>query len=60
MVSLWTWQTLHGLVRLTAAGFSDLIINSTAFVGIELLHVTRVIAIIGTQSTPLTLYRSND
>ncbi|KAF2026883.1 hypothetical protein EK21DRAFT_73218 [Setomelanomma holmii] len=28
-------------------GFSDLIINSTAFVGIELLHVTRVVAIIG-------------
>ncbi|KAH7083838.1 hypothetical protein FB567DRAFT_446512 [Paraphoma chrysanthemicola] len=28
-------------------GFSDLTVNSTAFVGIELLHVTRVVAIMG-------------
>ncbi|KAF2786767.1 hypothetical protein K505DRAFT_343518 [Melanomma pulvis-pyrius CBS 109.77] len=33
--------------KLSISGFNDLTVNSTAFVGIELLHVTKIIALMG-------------
>lgn len=33
---------------LTSAGFSGLTVNSTGFSGIELLHVTKAITLMGT------------
>jgi DNA replication regulator DPB11 len=45
--------TFHGSVTLTSTGFSGLTINSTAFVGIELLHVTKVVTSMGKTLTSL-------
>lgn len=46
---------LRDAVLLTYPGFSDLTINSTAFVGIELLHVTKIVDTMGTEISPLQL-----
>jgi DNA replication regulator DPB11 len=40
-------------LTMTATGFSGLTVNSTAFVGIELLHVTRIVTMMGTEISPL-------
>jgi DNA replication regulator DPB11 len=57
-------QAFCCLLTMTSTGFSGLIVNSTAFVGIELLHVTKIVTIMGTEVSPLfltslTIYRSN-
>ena len=49
----WTLSIFRGMVTLTSPGFNGLTINSTAFVGIELLHVTKIVASMGTEPTRL-------
>jgi hypothetical protein len=39
--------------NVASLGFSGLVINSTAFVGIELLHVTKIVTSMGTEISPL-------
>ena len=39
---------ISGSVMLTSPGFSGLIVNSTGFSGIELLHVTKTVTLMGT------------
>jgi DNA replication regulator DPB11 len=51
-------------LTMTSTGFSGLTVNSTAFVGIELLHVTRIVTMMGTETSPLvwtslTTHRGN-
>jgi hypothetical protein len=48
-------KTLHTSVTLTSTGFSGLTINSTAFVGIELLHVTKIVTSMGMAFIPFVL-----
>ncbi len=42
---------IENLVMLTSAGFSGLTVNSTGFSGIELLHVTKAVTLMGTGIT---------
>jgi DNA replication regulator DPB11 len=57
-------QAFCDLLTMTSPGFSGLTVNSTAFVGIELLHVTKIVTSMGTEVSPLvwaglTIHRSN-
>jgi hypothetical protein len=49
-----------GFVALTSLGFSGLTINSTGFAGIELLHVTKVVTLMGTGITSVPEKRSDN
>lgn len=46
-------------VALTSLGFAGLTVNSTGFVGIELLHVTKLVTLMGMMMSALTSHVSN-
>jgi hypothetical protein len=46
-------------LQLISSGFEALVINSTGFTGIELLHVTKAVAIMGKEAIEVAPFCAN-